>query len=295
MIEPVRDEGAAPQRVINLMDALRASIGAETKKKPAAPSTKARAGPAPRQEEGGTLTRQAHPDREVLEGTVAFTGRLASMKRADAFAQVRQHGGKPRESVTKQTDILIVGEFGWPLLDDGRPSNALTLAKSYRHAGRQRAAVSRMAWATAPRGAGQHLCGGPARLLEQAAARHGRPARDVRTDRSARRPLRVSRSCGRPPGGGIARRRHAAVGHHQEPVTRSASGCRMHACRTCSLFPESVRPHFGRADARADRQYRPVCPRCRQTRRRSDAAFDEAQAAEADGDFARPSGSIAAP
>jgi len=32
----------APQRVINLMDALRASIGAETKKKPAAASTKAR-------------------------------------------------------------------------------------------------------------------------------------------------------------------------------------------------------------------------------------------------------------
>ena len=34
----------APQRVINLMDALRASIGAETKKKPAAASTKVRAG-----------------------------------------------------------------------------------------------------------------------------------------------------------------------------------------------------------------------------------------------------------
>ena len=33
----------APQRVINLMDALRASIGAETKKKPAAASTRSRA------------------------------------------------------------------------------------------------------------------------------------------------------------------------------------------------------------------------------------------------------------
>ena len=42
MIEPKKAE-AAPQRVINLMDALRASIGAETKKKPAAASTKARA------------------------------------------------------------------------------------------------------------------------------------------------------------------------------------------------------------------------------------------------------------
>jgi DNA end-binding protein Ku len=43
-IEPVREEGPTPRRVINLMDALRASIGAEKEKKPAAASTKARAG-----------------------------------------------------------------------------------------------------------------------------------------------------------------------------------------------------------------------------------------------------------
>ena len=43
-IESVREEGPAPRRVINLMDALRASIGAETEKKPAAASTKVRAG-----------------------------------------------------------------------------------------------------------------------------------------------------------------------------------------------------------------------------------------------------------
>jgi len=42
MIEKPKAE-AAPQRVINLMDALRASIGAETKKKPAAASAKGRA------------------------------------------------------------------------------------------------------------------------------------------------------------------------------------------------------------------------------------------------------------
>jgi tetratricopeptide (TPR) repeat protein len=53
------------------------------------------------------------------------------MKRADAFALVRKHGGKPREGVTKQTDVLVVGELGWPLLDDGRPSNSLVQAKSY--------------------------------------------------------------------------------------------------------------------------------------------------------------------
>ena len=54
------------------------------------------------------------------------------MRWADAFALVRTHGGKPREGVTKHTDVLIVGELGWPLLDDGRPSNSLARAKSYR-------------------------------------------------------------------------------------------------------------------------------------------------------------------
>ena len=53
------------------------------------------------------------------------------MKRADAFALVAKHGGKPREGVTKKTDVLVVGELGWPLLDDGRPSNSLAQAKSY--------------------------------------------------------------------------------------------------------------------------------------------------------------------
>jgi non-homologous end joining protein Ku len=38
--------------VINLMDALRASIGAETKKKPAAASTKVRAGTAAKKKAG---------------------------------------------------------------------------------------------------------------------------------------------------------------------------------------------------------------------------------------------------
>src|SRR5258708_24009826 len=54
------------------------------------------------------------------------------MKRADAFALVRKAGGKPREGVTRETGVLVVGEFGWPLLDDGRPSNSLAQAKSYR-------------------------------------------------------------------------------------------------------------------------------------------------------------------
>jgi hypothetical protein len=50
------------------------------------------------------------------------------MTRDEAFKVVRQHGGMPSETVTKRTKLLIVGELGWPLLDDGRPSNKLSRA-----------------------------------------------------------------------------------------------------------------------------------------------------------------------
>ena len=70
------------------------------------------------------------PDRASLKGTVAITGRLASMKRAEAFALIRQAGGTPRRGVTKGTSLLVVGQLGWPLLADGRPSNSLRRARS---------------------------------------------------------------------------------------------------------------------------------------------------------------------
>jgi tetratricopeptide (TPR) repeat protein len=69
--------------------------------------------------------------RSPFERIVAFAGRLASMKREEAFALVRGRGGTPRRGLTKKTDILVVGELGWPLLADGRPSKSLSLAKSY--------------------------------------------------------------------------------------------------------------------------------------------------------------------
>ena len=70
-------------------------------------------------------------DSSALKGSVAFTGRLACMSRAEAFEVVRQHGGTPSQAVAKRTKLLIVGELGWPLLDDGRPSNKLARATSY--------------------------------------------------------------------------------------------------------------------------------------------------------------------
>jgi tetratricopeptide (TPR) repeat protein len=70
-------------------------------------------------------------DSSALKTSVAFTGRLACMSRAEAFEIIRQRGGTPSPSVTKHTKLLIVGELGWPLLDDGRPSNKLSRATAY--------------------------------------------------------------------------------------------------------------------------------------------------------------------
>src|SRR5215813_13316336 len=69
--------------------------------------------------------------RSPIQGNIAFTGRLGSMKRAEAFALVRKHGGTPRRGVSKSTDQLVVGQLGWPLLADGRPSNSLARARTY--------------------------------------------------------------------------------------------------------------------------------------------------------------------
>ena len=70
-------------------------------------------------------------DSSALKSSVAFTGRLACMTRGEAFEVVRRHGGTPSHAVTRRTTLLIVGELGWPLLDDGRPSNKLSRATSY--------------------------------------------------------------------------------------------------------------------------------------------------------------------
>ena len=76
-------------------------------------------------------------DGSPLRGTLAFTGRLAAMKRAEAFDLVRKHGGTPSRGLTKKTDALVVGGLGWPLLPDGHVSKSLSYAQSSGRADRQ--------------------------------------------------------------------------------------------------------------------------------------------------------------
>ncbi len=50
---------------------------------------------------------------------VAFTGRLSAMKRDEAAAAIREHGGEFVSSVSRKTDLLVVGQEGSPLAKDG--------------------------------------------------------------------------------------------------------------------------------------------------------------------------------
>ena len=63
------------------------------------------------------------PNSPILEGErVALTGTLASMTHAQAADLITQHSGVATEHVSRHTTLLVVGEEGWPLEEDGQPS-----------------------------------------------------------------------------------------------------------------------------------------------------------------------------
>ncbi|MFQ5732704.1 MAG: tetratricopeptide repeat protein [Planctomycetaceae bacterium] len=71
-------------------------------------------------------TERPLADSPVLQGErVAFTGTLASMTHQRGFAYVAEFGGTAAQHVSRQTTMLVVGEEGWPLEPDGRPSQKL--------------------------------------------------------------------------------------------------------------------------------------------------------------------------
>jgi DNA-binding transcriptional MerR regulator len=56
---------------------------------------------------------------------VSFTGTLASMIHRDAAALVETYGGRAVQSVSGSVTMLVVGEEGWPLEEDGAASQKL--------------------------------------------------------------------------------------------------------------------------------------------------------------------------
>jgi Tfp pilus assembly protein PilF len=86
---------------------------------------------------------EAGLDASLVKGKrVAFTGRLASMTRADAVALVRRHGGWPASRITPLTSFLVIGQDGWPLQKDGRLTNKLRKAQSLIRAGHNMAVMA---------------------------------------------------------------------------------------------------------------------------------------------------------
>jgi len=79
---------------------------------------------------------------------VAFTGTLASMTHAQAATLVAEHGGIASDHVSRTTTILVIGEEGWPLDDNGQPSVKLQQAERWRAAGAEIQLLEETHWLT---------------------------------------------------------------------------------------------------------------------------------------------------
>ena len=78
------------------------------------------------------------PEAAVIKGKrVAFTGKLASMTRAEAKTLVRAHGGIYVSNLSRRTSVLVVGQDGWPLQKDGRLTSKLRRAHAFARAGQR--------------------------------------------------------------------------------------------------------------------------------------------------------------
>ncbi|HVW02084.1 MAG TPA: tetratricopeptide repeat protein [Planctomycetaceae bacterium] len=93
-----------------------------------------------------TPALSALPDQPLAGERVAFTGTLASMTHQAAQTLVEQHGGSATTHVSRQTTILVVGEEGWPLEDDGTPSVKLQQAVRLQDEGLALRIVTESEW-----------------------------------------------------------------------------------------------------------------------------------------------------
>lgn len=66
---------------------------------------------------------------------LAITGRLASMRRDEATRRIEEGGGIYAASPTRSTHLLVIGQGGPPLGDDGLPTKHLRTARRLRDEG----------------------------------------------------------------------------------------------------------------------------------------------------------------
>jgi len=89
-----------------------------------------------------TTTMTNHSPDQPLESSpplagerVTFTGTLASMTHGQASELVVEHGGEATSHVSRLTTLLVIGEEGWPLEEDGQPSLKLVQTRGLMEAG----------------------------------------------------------------------------------------------------------------------------------------------------------------
>lgn len=66
---------------------------------------------------------------------IVFTGELSNMSREDAFLLVLNSGGTPKETVTKKTDFVVVGNGGFVKSSKDGKSSKIRKAEQYNAAG----------------------------------------------------------------------------------------------------------------------------------------------------------------
>ena len=79
---------------------------------------------------------------------MTFTGTLASMTHAEASRLVEEHGGSAIDHVSRQLTMIVVGEEGWPLEDNGQPSVKLQQVERWIDAGAEIQVLDESQWLT---------------------------------------------------------------------------------------------------------------------------------------------------
>ncbi|WP_417849774.1 tetratricopeptide repeat protein [Thalassoglobus sp.] len=79
---------------------------------------------------------------------VTFTGILASTTHAEAAKLVEENGGTATDHVSRQLTMIVIGEEGWPLEDNGQPSVKLQQVERWIQSGADIQILNESQWLT---------------------------------------------------------------------------------------------------------------------------------------------------
>ncbi|MGI6252097.1 MAG: BRCT domain-containing protein [Aminivibrio sp.] len=81
------------------------------------------------------ISRNMDPNSPLFNLVVAFTGTLSNFTRKSAFALTLTLGGIPKKTISKETDILVIGNEDAVNLKTGKKSLKLRQAEALRSEG----------------------------------------------------------------------------------------------------------------------------------------------------------------